>query len=140
MTNATTASVEPPASANPPACNWETLHLGQPSPPEPEAITREIEPQIAERLERAAWWPGHELREQWALGDYSVYSVTFAAWGYKSLCVRFISEPDRDSMLEVSAGNEDARFRTSAPDQLRAGSGPPSSRRAPPCAGRSRAR
>lgn len=108
MTTTDTAAIETP------------LHNGTDPPAEHSAIARWITPQIAAQLERAAWWPGHELREDWKLGDYSVYWIGFPAPGFKSLYVRFISEPDRTALLEVSASNGDRAFRIAAPDRMRA--------------------
>lgn len=96
------------------------LHPGTDPPLAPAEIARWIAPQIAERIERAAWWPGHALRENWKLGDYSAYVVGFPAPGFKTLQVRFVSEPDATAVLEISAGNDEPHFRAAAPDALRA--------------------
>jgi hypothetical protein len=120
MTDANATLPEPATVLEPRAAATTPLHAGTDPPLEPLELGRWIEPQIAEQIERAAWWPEHTLREAWKLGDYSVYWMGFAAPGFKSLYVRFISEPDRVAMLEVSASNEDPHFRTTAPDALRA--------------------
>lgn len=91
-----------------------------PAAPEPAEIARWITPQIAEQIERAAWWPGHTPREDWKLGDYSAYALAFPAHGFKLLNVRFMSEPDAMAMVDVSAGHDAVNFRTAAPDALRA--------------------
>jgi hypothetical protein len=123
MTTVELELVEPPAA---PAANPQRrasdapLHPGTDPPLAAAEIARWIAPQIAEQIERAAWWPGHTLRENWRLGDYSVYALTFPAPGFKALHVRFVSEPDRTAMLEVSASSEELRFRAAAPDSLRA--------------------
>jgi len=121
MTTADLQLAEPPAAPEQQRrASDSPLHPGTDPPLAAAEIARWIAPQIAERIERAAWWPGHTLREDWKLGDYSVYALTFPAPGFKALHVRFVSEPDAAAMLEVSASNDDPHFRTTAPDSLRA--------------------
>jgi len=119
MTTADLQLAEPPAALEQRRASDTPLHPGTDPPLEPVAIARWIEPQIAERIEAAAWWPGHTLRENWKLGDYSVYALSFPAPGYKKLHIRFISEPDATALLDVSASNDDPIFRTAATDTLR---------------------
>jgi hypothetical protein len=76
------------------------LHAGTDPPLAPAEIARWIAPQIAERIERAAWWPGHTLRENWKLGDYSAYVLAFPAPGFRMLQVRFVSELDVPALRE----------------------------------------
>jgi hypothetical protein len=121
MTTAEIELIEPPAAPEQRRrASDAPLHPGTDPPLAAAEIARWIAPQIAEQIERAAWWPGHTLRENWKLGDYSVYALTFPAPGFKALHVRFVSEPDAAAMLEVSATNDEPHFRSAAPDSLRA--------------------
>jgi len=121
MTTAELQLAEPPAAPEQRrrACD-APLHAGTDPPLAPAEIARWIAPQIAERIEHAAWWPGHPLRENWKLGDHSAYVLAFPAPGFKLLQVRFVSEPDATALLEVSAGNDEGYFHQLAPDALRA--------------------
>lgn len=115
------APAAPTATPQEPAASgWLTLHPGTDPPLAPDAIARWIAPQIAERLERAIWWPEHPLEEECRFGDYSGYAILFSAHGFKQLVVRVVSEPDTAAVVDISAGKDDAAFRTSAPDALRA--------------------
>jgi hypothetical protein len=123
MTTAELELVEPTAGPVAPVqrrASDAPLHPGSDPPLAAAEIARWIAPQIAEQVERAAWWPGHTLRENWKLGDYSAYALTFPAPGFKALHVRFVSEPDATARLEVSSSSDELRFRAAAPDSLRA--------------------
>jgi hypothetical protein len=121
MTTADLELIEPPAAPEQRRrASDAPLHPGTDPPLAAAEIARWIAPQIAEQIERAAWWPGHTLRENWKLGDYSAYALTFPAPGFKALHVRFVAEPDATSRLEVSASSDELRFRATAPDSLRA--------------------
>ena len=94
MTTADLQLAEPPAAQEQRRrASDAPLHPGTDPPLAAAEIARWITPQIAERIERAAWWPGHALRENWRLGDYSVYGMTFTVPDFKALHIRFISEP-----------------------------------------------
>ena len=95
------------------------LRQGSDNPPPAAEIARQLEPQIAEHLELAAWWPEHELREGWKLGDYSLYAIGFRAAAFKGLYVRFISEPHREALLEVSSSQEDPALKDAAPEHMK---------------------
>lgn len=120
MTTAQLELVEPPAASEQRRASDTPLHPGTDPPLEPAEIARWITPQIAEQIERAAWWPGHTPREDWKLGDYSAYALAFPAHGFKLLNVRFVSEPDAMAMVDVSGSHDAVSFRTAAPDALRA--------------------
>jgi hypothetical protein len=124
MTTKELPLAEPPTSQQPTQAKKKEapapLHPGTDPPLAPEAIARWIAPQIAERLERAVWWPEHPLEEDCKFGDFSGYAITFAAHGFKQLIVRVVSEPDTAVYLDVSAGKDDATLRAAAPDKLRA--------------------
>ena len=60
-------------------------------------------PLIADHLEQSAWWPDHELREGWNLGEYSLYAIGFRTAGLKGLYVRFISNSEDPDLKKAEA-------------------------------------
>jgi len=88
------------------------------APPAPE-IARLLAPKIAEHLERAAWWPEHELRKDWKLGESSKYTIAFKGRDYQKLYVQFFSEPHCEAVLEVTSSQNDPDLDATAPDDVK---------------------